>query len=127
MEYLGGGSLESKLQEENWSNHEIDQLIQVLAKAVHYAHQRGIIHRDLKPANLLFTTELTPKIVDFGLAKKIHDELHTTVTGAVLGTPCYMSPEQAAGNDSPIGISSDIYSLGVILYQMLAKRLPFEG
>ena len=124
---MGGGSLELKLQEKNWSNHEIAQLIQVLAKAVHYAHERGIIHRDLKPANILFTTELTPKIVDFGLAKKIHDELHTTVTGAVLGTPCYMSPEQAAGNDSPIGTSTDIYSLGVILYQMLTKRLPFEG
>ncbi len=127
MEYLGGGSLESMLHDKSWSNHEIAQIIQVLAKAVHYAHERGIIHRDLKPANILFTTELTPKIVDFGLAKKIHDELHTTVTGAVLGTPCYMSPEQAAGNDGSIGTSTDIYSLGVILYQMLTKRLPFEG
>lgn len=127
MEYLGGGSLDTKLQDESWSNHEIAELIQTLAKAAHYAHERGIIHRDLKPANILFTTERTPKIVDFGLAKKIQDELHATVTGAVLGTPCYMSPEQAAGNDSSIGISTDIYSLGVILYQMLTKRLPFEG
>lgn len=127
MEYLGGGSLESKLLERNWSNHEIAQLIETLAQAIHYAHQRGIIHRDLKPANILFTTERTPKIVDFGLAKKIQDELHTTVTGAVLGTPCYMSPEQAAGDDAPLGPATDIYSLGIILYQMLTGRLPFEG
>ncbi len=127
MEYLGGGSLESKLQEKNWSNHETAELIQTLALAVHYAHERGIIHRDLKPANILFTAEQTPKIVDFGLAKKIQDELRATVTGSVLGTPCYMSPEQAAGNETPIGVATDIYSLGVILYQMLTKRLPFEG
>ena len=127
MEYLGGGSLESKLLEKNWSNHAIAQLIETLAQAIHYAHQRGIIHRDLKPANILFTTEHTPKIVDFGLAKKIQDELHTTVTGALLGTPCYMSPEQAAGDDAPIGPATDIYSLGIILYQMLTGRLPFEG
>jgi tetratricopeptide (TPR) repeat protein len=127
MEYLGGGSLESKLPEKSWSNHEMAGLIQTLALAIHYAHERGIIHRDLKPANVLFTTELTPKIVDFGLAKKIQDELNGSVTGGVLGTPCYMSPEQASGNDSPIGISTDIYSLGVILYQMLTKKLPFEG
>ncbi len=127
MEYLGGGSLEAKLRDKKWSNHEIAVLIQTLAEAVHYAHERGIIHRDLKPANVIFTTELTPKIVDFGLAKKIQDDLKATVTEAVLGTPCYMSPEQAAGNETPIGVSTDVYSLGVILYQMLTGRLPFEG
>lgn len=127
MEYLGGGLLEARIQEKSWSNHEIAELMQTLAQAVHYAHERGIIHRDLKPANILFTAELTPKIVDFGLAKKIDDELRATVTGGVVGTPCYMSPEQAAGNDAPIGAATDIYSLGVIMYQMLTKRLPFEG
>jgi serine/threonine protein kinase len=127
MEYLGGGSLEAKLHEKSWSNHEMAELIQTLAQAIHYAHGRGIIHRDLKPANILFTTEHMPKIVDFGLAKKIQDELSESVTGGVVGTPCYMSPEQAAGNDSPIGFSTDIYSLGVILYQLLTKKLPFEG
>jgi serine/threonine protein kinase len=127
MEYLGCGSLEAKLDENSWSNHEMAELIQTLAQAIHYAHGRGIIHRDLKPANILFTTEHMPKIVDFGLAKKIQDELTESVTGGVIGTPCYMSPEQAAGNDSPIGFSTDIYSLGVILYQLLTKKLPFEG
>lgn len=127
MEYLGGGSLESKLQERTWSNHDMAALIQTLAQAIHYAHERGIIHRDLKPANILFTSENTPKIVDFGLAKRLQDELNGSVTGGVLGTPCYMSPEQAAGSETPIGFSTDIYSLGVVLYQMLTKRLPFEG
>lgn len=127
MEFLGGGSLEAKLEQRAWSNHEIAALIQTLARAIHYAHERGIIHRDLKPANILFTAENTPKIVDFGLAKKLQDELSGSVTGGVLGTPCYMSPEQAAGNETPIGFSTDVYSLGVVLYQMLTKRLPFEG
>lgn len=127
MELLGGGALESKLQDRTWSNHEMAALIRTLAQAIHYAHQRGIIHRDLKPANILFTSENTPKIVDFGLAKRLQDELNGSVTGGVLGTPCYMSPEQAAGNETPIGFSTDIYSLGVVLYQMLTKRLPFEG
>ncbi len=127
MEYLGGGSLESRIEKETWSNHGKASLVRTLAQAVHYAHQRGIIHRDLKPANILFTADLTAKIVDFGLAKRLQDELGTTQTGSVLGTPCYMSPEQAAGADTPIGPATDIYSLGVILYQMLTKRLPFEG
>lgn len=127
MEFLSGGSLEAKLEQRAWSNHDIAALIQTLAQAIHYAHERGIIHRDLKPANILFTAENTPKIVDFGLAKRLQDELSGSVTGGVLGTPCYMSPEQAVGNETPIGFSTDVYSLGVVLYQMLTKRLPFEG
>lgn len=127
MEHLGGGSLETRIENENWTNHQKASLVQTLAQAVHYAHQRGIIHRDLKPANILFTADLTPKIVDFGLAKRLQDEMGTTQTGSVLGTPCYMSPEQAGGAEIPIGPATDIYSLGVILYQMLTKKLPFEG
>ncbi|MFO0942557.1 MAG: protein kinase [Pirellulales bacterium] len=127
MEYLGGGSLELRIQNENWSNHDKASMVRTLAQAVNYAHQRGIIHRDLKPANILFTADLIPKIVDFGLAKRLQDEMGTTQTGSVLGTPCYMSPEQAAGAETPIGPATDIYSLGVILYQMLTKQLPFEG
>ena len=127
MEFLGGGTLESKITESKWSNHDIAVLIRTLSLAIHYAHERGIVHRDLKPANILFTSDGTAKIVDFGLAKRIQDDIRTTVTGSVLGTPCYMSPEQASGTDSTIGVATDIYSLGVILYQMLTKRLPFEG
>ncbi|MEQ1828909.1 MAG: serine/threonine-protein kinase [Pirellula sp.] len=95
MEYVDGGSLDTHVQSRTWSNHEIASLVKALADAMHYAHGRGIIHRDLKPANILLVDNRTPKIVDFGLAKR-HDDAANfqTKTGTLLGTPCYMSPEQ---------------------------------
>lgn len=128
MEYVRGGSLDQIIRKKNWSNHEIATLIKLIADAMHYAHEIGIVHRDLKPANILLTPTGEPKIADFGLAKRFHDSTNfRTNTGALLGTPSYMSPEQAAGQSGLIGPATDTYSIGVILYELLAKRLPFEG
>lgn len=127
MELIDGGSLDTWSQGPERSYHEIALLIKQLADAVHYAHELGIVHRDLKPANVLMTSRGQPKVVDFGLAKRLDDSARVqTQTGAVLGTPSYMSPEQASGSGQ-VGPSSDLFSLGVILYQLLTDRLPFDG
>jgi hypothetical protein len=102
-------------------------LVEQLARAVAYAHERGILHRDLKPANILLTADGTPKITDFGLAKRLDEEQERTRTGDILGTPVYMAPEQAAGKTRAIGPAVDIYALGAILYELLTGRPPFEA
>ncbi len=102
------------------------QLVLEVAQAIHYAHGKGIIHRDLKPANVLLDTDGHPKVTDFGLAKNIDHKSMLTRTGAVVGTPFYMPPEQARG-DVDIGPQADVYALGVILYEMLTLKLPFHG
>jgi eukaryotic-like serine/threonine-protein kinase len=128
MEYVPGGSLEQTIRKKKWSNHEIASLVKMLADAMHYAHQKGIIHRDLKPANILLTNDGEPKIADFGLAKRTDESTNfKTNTGTLLGTPCYMSPEQASGQTDLIGATTDVYAIGVILYELLTRRLPFEG
>lgn len=128
MEFVEGGALDTHLQNRTWSNHEIASLVKALADAMHYAHGRGIIHRDLKPANVLLGARLTPKIVDFGLAKRKEEAANfQTKTGVLIGTPCYMSPEQAAGAGKAVGPTTDVYSLGVILYELLTKKLPFHA
>jgi hypothetical protein len=99
-------------------------LIETLARTVHTIHQQQIIHRDLKPANLLFTADGLPKIADFGLARRLDAEKQTQ-TGAIMGTPSYMSPEQARGDATQIGPAADIYALGALLYACLTGRAPF--
>ena len=101
-------------------------LLATLARAIHAAHQAGIIHRDLKPSNVLFGSDGTPKITDFGLAKRLEEEGYTE-TGQVLGSPSYIPPEQAQGRAKEVGPAADVYALGAILYEMLTGRPPFKG
>jgi len=125
MEYIEGGSLEKRLERESLSIREAAQLIATLAEAIHFAHERGIVHRDLKPGNILLADNV-PKIGDFGLAKRmIAGSGVQTQTGAVLGTPCYMSPEQAEGKTRDVGPATDVFALGAILYELLVGRPPF--
>ncbi len=100
--------------------------METLARAVQAAHDKGVIHRDLKPANVLLAEGGAPKITDFGLARKL-DEAGLTGTGAVMGTPSYMAPEQAAGKSREVGPACDVYALGAILYECLTGRPPFKG
>ncbi|HYT90916.1 MAG TPA: serine/threonine-protein kinase, partial [Gemmataceae bacterium] len=127
LEYVDGGSLQNKLSAGPMPMREAARLIAVLARAMHHAHEKKIVHRDLKPANILLTTEGTPKITDFGLAKRLEDTGEQTGTGAILGTPTYMAPEQAQGRNKDIGPAVDVYALGAILYDLLTGKPPFRG
>jgi WD40 repeat protein len=127
LEYLEGGSLSRKLGGVPLEPRQAARLLEMLAGAMHYAHQRGIVHRDLKPANILLTAEGLPKISDFGLAKQMDEDRGQTQTGAILGTPSYMPPEQAAGQARVVGPLADVYALGAILYELLTGRPPFRA
>jgi WD40 repeat protein len=167
MKFMEGGVLKTKMEDGRWktdpksvgspssilhppsSSEKLHapsssaQLLATIARAVHYAHQRGILHRDLKPGNILFDAHGEPYIADFGLAKRfvvpaiagrdtfIPAEAGATnpltLSGAALGTPAYMAPEQAAGNSKAIATTTDVYSLGAILYELLAGQAPFAA
>lgn len=127
LEFVGGGSLKERLAGTPQPPREAAALVETLARAMGSAHQAGIVHRDLKPGNILLTPDGTPKISDFGLAKKFDDDSGQTRTGEVLGSPSYMAPEQAAGRTRAIGPLTDVYALGAILYECLTGRPPFKG
>jgi tetratricopeptide (TPR) repeat protein len=128
LEYVAGGSLEKKILGNPLPAREAAQMVQTLARAMAYAHQRGVIHRDLKPANVLLTEDGLPKITDFGLAKRLDaDDSSQTRAGTILGTPSYMAPEQAVGKSQNVGPLADVYALGAVLYELLTGRAPFRG
>jgi WD40 repeat protein/tetratricopeptide (TPR) repeat protein/tRNA A-37 threonylcarbamoyl transferase component Bud32 len=127
MEHCPGGSLDRKLAGNLQPPSDAAHLVEVLARAMHAAHQRQVIHRDLKPANVLLGEDGAPKISDFGLAKKLDDVGQTGVSQAILGTASYMAPEQARGKVREVGPLADVYALGAILYEMLTGRPPFKA
>ncbi|HWG45492.1 MAG TPA: serine/threonine-protein kinase [Gemmataceae bacterium] len=127
MEFLEGGSLRTRLRQGRLDIREAADLVRQLALGTQHAHENKVLHRDLKPANVLLAADGTPKVADFGLAKLLDEDDDLTYTGAVMGTPPYMAPEQAEGRQTTIGERTDIYALGVILYECLAGRPPFRG
>ena len=148
LEFISGGSLSQKLGGVPLPPLDAARLVEQIARGIHYAHQRGIVHRDLKPANVLLAisdqpsalsrkgdlaadrcllSAFTPKITDFGLAKRVESGSGLTASGAIMGTPSYMAPEQAGGGGKHVGPAADIYALGAILYECLTGRPPFQG
>ncbi len=127
LEFCEGGSLDRELGGTPQEPRRAAEMIETLARAVHFAHERGVIHRDLKPANVLRSKDKSLKLTDFGLAKELEVSSGMTPSGAVMGTPSYMSPEQAEGKVKQLGRPTDVYGLGAILYECLTGRPPFRG
>ncbi len=146
LEFIEGGTLARKVSGTPQPPRLAADLVAVLARAMRAAHQSGVVHRDLKPANVLLSfgrdpqgsadssiretinlNEMVPKITDFGLAKRLDSDSEQTRSGAIVGTPSYMAPEQAAGRVKEVGPAADIYALAAILYELLTGRPPFKG
>lgn len=129
MAYIPGETLSDVLKREGpFDPRRAGEIVRALAQAMAVAHSRDIIHRDLKPANVMVAPDGQMILVDFGLARRLdHADSRVTVTGDLVGTPWYMAPEQVDGEDDDVSPRADIYSLGVILYELLTNRLPFEG
>jgi hypothetical protein len=126
MKLIDGGSLADAIKAKALSEKQGVELLAKVARAVHFAHQRGILHRDLKPANILLDHAGTPYVTDFGLAKKVEGDSALTQTGAIVGTPSYMAPEQARAEKS-LSTAVDVYAIGAILYELLTGRPPFQA
>jgi serine/threonine protein kinase len=130
MEFISGQSLHRLLTKEVLPGQVAARYLEQIARALHYAHSKGVLHRDLKPANVLINEQDQPKLTDFGLAKVIEggqDGAGPTQSGAIMGTPAYMSPEQASGTTRNFGPACDVYGAGAILYECLTGRPPFKG
>jgi serine/threonine-protein kinase len=127
MKYVEGTTLAALVANGPLPAREAARYVATIARAVDHAHRAGILHRDLKPSNVLIDGQGGVFVTDFGLAKRVADGLSLTRTGAIVGTPSYMAPEQAAGNRGAVGPAADIYSLGVILYELLTGRPPFQA
>ena len=127
MNLIEGGQLDEVVRREAISIHRAAELIAKLARTVHYAHEHGILHRDIKPGNILLDKEGEPHLTDFGLARLVETESTVTRTTEVLGTPSYMAPEQASGNNVALTSATDTYGLGAVLYHLLTGCPPFAG
>ena len=127
MKFIEGGQLNEIVRREPMPIRQAAELIAKLACTVHYAHEHGILHRDIKPGNILLDVKGEPHLTDFGLARLIESESTVTRTMEVMGTPSYMAPEQAVGNNADVSSVTDVYGLGAVLYQLLTAHPPFAG
>ncbi len=127
MEYVEGRTLADTIGRRPLGPQRAARYLELIARGVQCAHDHGVLHRDLKPANVIIDERDEPQITDFGLAKDLSQDTHFTASGAAIGTPGYMAPEQAAGRQHEVGMTADVYSLGAILYEMLTGRAPFTG
>jgi WD40 repeat protein/tetratricopeptide (TPR) repeat protein len=127
LEFVEGGTLAQKAAGSPQPPRDAARLVELVARAVDYAHQNGVVHRDLTPNNVLLTPDGAPKLSDFGLARRLGDCDGLTATGAILGTPGYLAPEQVSGDKADIGRATDVYALGAILYVLLTGRPPFQA
>jgi serine/threonine-protein kinase len=127
MKFVEGGQLDEVVRRTPMSIRQAAELIAKVARTVHYAHEHGILHRDIKPGNILLDQKGQPHLTDFGLARLVETESTMTRTLEVLGTPSYMAPEQAVGNNAAVSSVTDVYGLGAVLYQLLTGQPPFAG
>ncbi len=127
MRFVEGGQLDAILKRESMPIRQAAELIAKIARTVHYAHEHRILHRDIKPGNILLDAKGEPHLTDFGLARLVESESSVTHTLEVLGTPSYMAPEQAVGNNAAVSSVTDVYGLGAVFYQLLTGQPPFAG
>src|SRR5436305_3321834 len=127
MKFVEGGQLDEVARRQPMPIRRAVELIAKVARTVHYAHEHGILHRDIKPGNILLDAKGEPHLTDFGLARLVESESTVTHTLDVLGTPSYMAPEQAVGNNAAVSSVTDVYGIGAVLYQLLTGQPPFAG